>query len=195
MGRYSPDKEDIIFHPKYDSGYTRYDLSIKDIISNINKCNYPLDAKNVYVDENGNKIPIIEYIKLHGGSGGRPDAPDPTKSYRLEVLSSNGNIISSSEFESELSVILYEDNIDVTNKINERYFKWTRVSGATTHDQQSDAEWNLRWAQGAKKIPITKNDVKRRAIFNAYFVTEDAAEVVWVVDAYEEYKKFMEVEN
>lgn len=192
MGRYSPDEGDIILHPNYDSGYTRYDLSIKQIIESINDCNYPIDADNIYVDDDGNKIPIVDYIHLHGGGGGKPDAPDPSKSYRLEVTSSNGNIISGRDFESILSATLYENNTDVTKKINEKYFKWTRVSGSTTHDQQSDAEWNLRWAQGAKEIPITKNDVKKRALFNCYFVTEDAEEVVWVVDAYEQYKNIME---
>lgn len=196
MGRYSPDDGDIILHPQYDSGYTRYDLSIKQIVESINNCNYPIDADNVYVDDNGKKIPIVDYIRLHGGSGGgNPDAPDPSRSYRLEMTSSNGTIIDGHDFNSVLSVTLYEDNRDVTHIINEKYFKWTRVSGATTHDQQADAEWNLRWAQGAKSIPITNEDVKKRAVFNCYFVTEDADEVVWVVDAYNQYINLMEGDN
>ncbi len=68
MGRYSPDDGDIILHPQYDSGYTRYDLSIKQIVESINDCNYPIDADNVYVDDNGKKIPIVDYIRLHGGT-------------------------------------------------------------------------------------------------------------------------------
>lgn len=195
MGTFSYDKEDIVLHPKYDNGYYRYNLSMKEIIQSINDCNYPIDSKNIIVNDNGEIISIIDYIKKHGGSEGGGTSPDPTKSYRLELSSSNGTFITEADFSSILSVTLYEDNEDVTERINEKYFKWTRVSGSTTSDQQSDAEWNLRWSQGAKEIPITKEDVKRKAVFNAFFVTEDTSEVEWVVDAYNRYIKLMNLEE
>lgn len=53
---------------------------------------------------------------------------------------------------------------------------------------KADAEWNLRWALGAKEVPITCEDVDRHAMFQVQYVTE-AEEILWVTDVYKHYKK------
>lgn len=166
--------------PKYNDGYKRYDLSMKDIISGINNSRYPINGGNVMVpDGDGNLKPLPDVV--------RPGL-DPAKRYRLEMLSSNGNIIKDRNFSTVLSAMLFEDNKDITPTTDPKYFKWTRVSGQSEADQAADAEWNLRWATGAKEIPITCEDVERRAMFQVQYVT-DAQEVMWVVDAYNNYMK------
>lgn len=166
-------------NPRYNDGYRRYDLSMKDIIEGINISRYPINGGNVMVPgEDGTMKPLPDVI----GPGA-----DPAKRYRLEMLSSNGNIIKDRNFSTILSAMLFEDNKDVTSTTDPKYFKWTRVSGQTEADQAADAEWNLRWATGAKEVPITCEDVERRAMFQVQFVT-DAEEVLWVVDAYNNYK-------
>lgn len=173
------DETDEVMSPKYNDGYKRYDLSMKDIIDNINKSKYPINGGNVMVpDGDGNLKPLPEVI----GPG-----LDPAKRYRLEMLSSNGNIIKDRNFSTILSAMLFEDNDDITAKTDEKYFKWTRVSGTSETAQKEDAEWNLRWATGAKEVPITCEDVNRNAMFQVQFMT-DVEEVLWVVDAYNNYK-------
>lgn len=172
------DKEEILT-PRYNDGYKRYDLSMKDVIEGINTSRYPINGGNVLVpDEDGNLKPL-------------PDVVGPgvsTKKYRLEMLSSNGNIIKDRNFSTILRVVLYEENIDITERIDAKYFKWTRVSGQTEADQKADAEWNLRWALGAKEVPITCEDVDRHAMFQVQYVTE-AEEILWVTDVYKHYQR------
>lgn len=174
------DKEELI-SPRYNDGYKRYDLSMRDIIEGINTSRYPIYGGNIMVpDEDGNLKPLPDWGG--GGSG------SPSKRYRLEMISSNGNIIKDRNFSTILKAILYEDNNDVTERIDAKYFKWTRVSGQTEADQKADAEWNLRWALGAKEVPITCEDVDRHAMFQVQYVTE-AEEILWVTDVYKHYKK------
>lgn len=178
------DTQEII-QPIYNDGYKRYDLSMKDIINGINTSRYPINGGNILVpDGNGNLIPLPDYV----GNGGSGSNPNNQKIYRLEILSSNGNTIKDRKFSTILKAVLYEDNIDVTNKIDPIYFKWTRVSGQTEEDQISDAEWNLRWALGAKEIPITCEDVDRHAMFQVQYVN-DIEEILWVTDMYKQYQK------
>jgi hypothetical protein len=74
----------------------------------------------------------------------------------------------------------------VTEIKDKRYFKWARFSGSSENDQIEDAKWNLKWADGAKEIPITADDVNRNAMFQVQFVTEKEADL-WVNEAYKTY--------
>ena len=169
-----------VLTPIYDNEKQSYHLTMDNVINSINNSKIPINGSVVWLpDRNGKLIPLTEWIKLYGGgtggsSGGSGGGGNlqPTKQYRLEMKSSRGNIIKDKNFSTVLSAVLYEDNEDVTNIKQEKYFKWSRVSGATEYDQLADAEWNLKWSAGAKQIPITADDVNRNAMFQVQFVTE-----------------------
>ena len=154
-------------NPIYNDNNKDYYLSMKDIIEGINTSKYPLSGENVWLpDKDGNLIPLPEWIGNGngGGSGGSGSGgAKPTKQYRVEMLSTQGNIIK-----------------------DKKYFKWARFSGSTEKDQIADAQWNLKWAAGAKEIPITADDVNRNAMFQVQFVTEAQANL-WVQEAYKAY--------
>ena len=176
--------------PKFNDNDKDYYLSMKDVIEGINTSKYPLSGENVWLpDEDGNLIPLPEWIGnggIGGGGSGGSGGASPTKQYRVEMLSTQGNIIKDKNFTTTLRAVVYEDNVDVTAKKDKKYFKWARFSGSTEKDQIEDAKWNLKWAAGAKEIPITADDVNRNAMFQVQFVTEAQANL-WVQEAYKAY--------
>lgn len=177
-------------NPKFNDDSKNYYLSMQDVIEGINTSKFPLSGENVWLpDEDGNLIPLPEWIGNGiggGGVGGGSGGAKPTKQYRVEMLSTQGNIIKDKNFTTTLRAIVYEDNVDVTAKKDKKYFKWARFSGSTEKDQIADAEWNLKWAAGAKEIPITADDVNRNAMFQVQFVTDSQA-TLWVQEAYKAY--------
>ena len=171
-----------VVKPDYSDSNKDYSVSLRDVIDGINKSRYKLSGKNVWLpDENGNLVPLPDWVGTKPGQGNQP-----AKQYRVEMISTQGNIIKDKQFNTILKAILYEDNEDVTALKDKKYFKWARFSGSTERDQIADAEWNLKWANGAKEIPITHEDVNRSAMFQVQFVTEREAEK-WVKEAYKAY--------
>ena len=171
-----------VVKPDYSDSNKDYSVSLRDVIDGINKSRYKLSGKNVWLpDENGNLVPLPDWVGTKPGQGNQP-----AKQYRVEMISTQGNIIKDKQFNTILKAILYEDNEDVTALKDKKYFKWARFSGSTERDQIADAEWNLKWANGAKEIPITHEDVNRNAMFQVQFVTEKEAEL-WVKEAYKAY--------
>lgn len=171
-----------VVKPDYSDSNKDYSVSLRDVIDGINKSRYKLSGKNVWLpDENGNLVPLPDWVGTKPGQGNQP-----AKQYRVEMISTQGNIIKDKQFNTILKAILYEDNEDVTALKDKKYFKWARFSGSTERDQIADAEWNLKWANGAKEIPITHEDVNRNAMFQVQFVTEKEAEL-WVKEAYRAY--------
>ena len=171
-----------VVKPDYSDSNKDYSISLRDVIDGINKSRYKLSGKNVWLpDENGNLVPLPDWVGTKPGQGNQP-----AKQYRVEMISTQGNIIKDKQFNTILKAILYEDNEDVTALKDKKYFKWARFSGSTERDQIADAEWNLKWANGAKEIPITHEDVNRNAMFQVQFVTEKEAEI-WVKEAYKAY--------
>ena len=171
-----------VVKPDYSDSNKDYSVSLRDVIDGINKSRYKLSGKNVWLpDENGNLVPLPDWVGTKPGQGNQP-----AKQYRVEMISTQGNIIKDKQFNTILKAILYEDNEDVTALKDKKYFKWARFSGSTERDQIADAEWNLKWANGAKEIPITHEEVNRNAMFQVQFVTEKEAEI-WVKEAYRAY--------
>ena len=157
-----------VVKPDYSDSNKDYSVSLRDVIDGINKSRYKLSGKNVWLpDENGNLVPLPDWVGTKPGQGNQP-----AKQYRVEMISTQGNIIKDKQFNTILKAILYEDNEDVTALKDKKYFKWARFSGSTERDQIADAEWNLKWANGAKEIPITHEDINRNAMFQVKFVTE-----------------------
>ena len=174
------DESVAFISPKYNPGLKRYALPIDNIVNGLNEAGYPIDG---------------EIIEVPDGNGGRVPLPDrlddiinnSANLYRLEIFSSNGNVIKDLNFKSILKATLYKNNRDITSQTPEKYFKWTRKTSEDPADVAADAEWNLRWSQGAKEIPITTEDINRNAVFNCFYVTEND-EVMWVRNAYDEYR-------
>lgn len=172
------DKE--IIKPEYNDNNKDYNISLKNVISGINSSKYKLNGNNVWLpDEDGNLVSLPNWVNKQPGA-------KPNKQYRVEMISTQGNIIKDKKFNTILKAIVYEDNEDVTAIKDKKYFKWARFSGNTEKDQIADAEWNLKWANGAKEIPITHEDVNRNAMFQVQFVTEKEADL-WVKEAYKAY--------
>lgn len=86
-------------------------------------------------DKYGNLVPLPEWVNKQPGQG-----DIDTKHYRVEMISTQGNIIKDKQFSTTLKAIVYEDNQDVTAIKNKKYFKWARFSGSTEQDQIADAE-------------------------------------------------------
>lgn len=168
--------------PDYSDSNKDYNLSLRDVISGINNSKYKLSGENVWLpDKNGNLVSLPNWINSQ-------PSIQPNKQYRVEMLSTQGNIIKDKKFHTILKAVVYEDNENVTAIKDKKYFKWARFSGTTEKDQIADAEWNLKWANGAKEIPITHEDVNRNAMFQVQFVTEKEA-VLWekaALTAYQE---------
>lgn len=172
-------KETII--PTYNDGNKEYNISMANIINGINNSSNKLDGNNVWLpDKNGELISLPNWVADQPGAGNNPN------NYRLEMISTQGTIIKDKKFTTVLKAIVYENNENVTDIKEEKYFKWSRFSGATEQDQILDAEWNYKWASGAKEIPITNEDVNRNAMFQVQFVTEQESEI-WEKAAYEAY--------
>lgn len=172
-------------NPIYNNGNHDYYVSMQDVIEGINSSKHKLSGNNVWLpDEDGNLIPLPDWI----GNGGPGGGVTPFKQYRLEMLTTQGNIIKDKNFSTTLKAVLYEDNEDVTAIKDSKYFKWARFSGATESDQIADAEWNLKWSKGAKEIPITNEDVNRNAQFQVQFVTDKQSDI-WIEQAYKNYMK------
>ena len=73
-------------------------------------------------DEDGNLLPLPDWIGNVPGGGGGGGAHE-TKQYKLEMLSSQGNIIKDKNFQTTLRAVLYENNEDVTALKDAKYFK------------------------------------------------------------------------
>lgn len=170
-----------IIKPVYSDSDKDYNVSVKDVISGINNSKHKLNGNNIWLpDKDGNLVPLPDWV------GNKPGGMQPTKQYRVEMLSTQGNIIKDKNFTTTLKAVVYEDNIDVTDIKDKKYFKWARFSGSSEKDQIADAKWNLKWAEGAKEIPITADDVDRNAMFQVQFVTEKEHEI-WIKEAYNMY--------
>lgn len=167
--------------PNYSDSNKDYSVSVRDVISSINNSKYKLSGKNVWLpDKNGNLVSLPDWVS------DQPGMKEPAKQYRIEMISTQGNIIKDKNFTTVLKAIVYEDNIDVTDIKDKKYFKWSRFSGSTEKDQIADSKWNLKWAEGAKEIPITNDDVDRNAMFQVQFVTEKEAKI-WETEALNTY--------
>lgn len=174
--------------PDYDNNDKNYNISIRDIVSGINQSKSKLSGANVWLpDKHGNLVPLPEWVgNQPSGGNGNGNGGVNSKHYRVEMISTQGNIIKDKHFTTILKAIVYENNQDITAIKDKRYFKWARFSGSTEKDQIADAEWNLKWAEGAKEIPITHEDVNRNAMFQVQFVTEKEARI-WEQEAYNAY--------
>lgn len=155
------EQDEHVVHPVWNDGYQRYDLSIAEIIEKIQESGYNLSG-------DATLSPDI-------------DLDDDDNDYKLEIHSDNGVFVSPS-ISLVLSVKLIINNVDMTDRVDMRHFKWIRSS----NDSVADKEWNLRHSFGMKTLYITHEDVNRRATFHcAYLSGEQESE--FVRNAYDAY--------
>lgn len=82
--------------------------------------------------------------------------------YDVDIVSTNGSVFKNGQISTTLIAIVYHGAEDITDKIDESKFIWTRIS----NDKEGDIIWNHRYAGGRKRIVVTKDDVYNRATFN-----------------------------
>lgn len=87
------------------------------------------------------------------------------KMYRVEIVTSDSTIISTSADKATMSCRVYSWDTDITDTINASLFKWKRISS----DAEADIVWNaMPEHQGFKSITIDADDV----ISNSSFTCE-----------------------
>lgn len=82
--------------------------------------------------------------------------------YDVEIISTNGIVFKNGIVETQLIAIVRKGKEDVTEKIDESRFIWTRISD----DAVGDEIWNQQYVGGRKKVAVTKSDIQNRATFN-----------------------------
>ena len=127
-----------IIRPKYNSGSHSYEIPIESITDALRRYGFKAES-----DYEGN----------------------PFEQYKLEAFSSNGVIITHSKFNTTLSVSLYLNNINITARTEDKYFKWVRISS----DNIKDKEWNNNHA-GVKNIDISAIEVLDDTVFHCVFL-------------------------
>lgn len=88
-----------------------------------------------------------------------------SKMYRVEIVTKNSTVISTSEDKATLECRVYSWDSDITSTLDQRLFDWKRTSSNT----ELDAVWNaMPEHQGKKSITIDADDV----IDNSSFTCE-----------------------
>lgn len=115
--------------------------------------------------QTGSDIPSDYIWTLVKGEQGLPGED----SWRVEILSSSGNIFKNSNINTVLDARVYKGDLDVTDTIAVSRFRWTRVSD----DSYSDNLWNQNHFAGITTVNITNDDVKHRATFKCQLLDEN----------------------
>lgn len=93
-----------------------------------------------------------------------PGVVDEIKSnvvYKVDLISTRGNICTSDDWTSRLIARVYHGKTDITDEIDAARFKWTR----TSTDPDKDTAWNVSHAGGQKEITISHEDAKVKSTF------------------------------
>lgn len=96
------------------------------------------------------------------------DGIDGEDVYRVEILSTRGNIFKNGEIGTTLVANVYKGSEDITANVNSANFRWTRAST----DTAGDTTWNNKYAGGRKEVAITNEDVYVRATFSCQILGE-----------------------
>lgn len=86
---------------------------------------------------------------------------DGSDSYSLHVESDSGTVFRNHMVETTLRARLYKAGTEITDRIPDEQFLWSRISD----DTDSDALWNAEEHRG-RTLRITGEDVWRKAVFN-----------------------------
>lgn len=136
-----------IIHPRYDGGSHRYSIDAEDVAFAIRQLGFKSES-----DYEGN----------------------PFEQYRLDANSSNGVIMTHSKFNTVLSISLYLNNINITERTPEKYFRWARVSS----NEEADKIWNETHKDGFKELKIEAIDILENTVFHCAYVSTAIDEIV-----------------
>lgn len=93
-------------------------------------------------------------------------ADDGEDAYKVEILSTNGNIFKNGIIDTWIYAVVYKGSEDVTNEIELSRFRWTKTSS----DPVADQKWNAKYFGGAKEIKLTTDDIYKRATFECKII-------------------------
>jgi hypothetical protein len=86
---------------------------------------------------------------------------DGEASYSVHVESDNGTVFRNGVISTVLRARVYKGGTEITERIPESSFRWTR----TSRDTESDTLWNAGRHEG-KELPVTEDDVWYKAVFS-----------------------------
>ena len=89
------------------------------------------------------------------------EGKDGEDSYRVEVLSTQGNTFKNGIIETWIYATVYRGMVDITANIDANRFRWTRYS----ENEVADKLWNDKYFGGVKEVKITSQDIYQRATF------------------------------
>lgn len=120
------------------------------------------NVETLKIDEFGNISIKASSLQIVGDNGNFENAATENDiAWKVEILSSNGNIFKNNIIDTVLSAKVYKGKKDVTNEIEASRFRWKRTSINTTRD----IKWNDEDGIGTKEIIVTREDVQQRATF------------------------------
>ena len=131
-----------VIHPIYNGGYHNYDILAEDVANALRLLGFKSES-----DYEGN----------------------PFEQYRLEMNSSNGIIMTNNKFTTTLSVSLYLNNINITERTDKKYFRWVKISG----DDVKDKEWNEAHREGVKELQLTALDILADTVFHCAYISAE----------------------
>lgn len=123
--------------------------------------NISSDFGSIELDFNMSGVHLLKKITWSKAKRGQT-GPQGDSVYKVEVVSSNGNIFSNGEVNSILYAVIYYGGVDVTATISADRCIWTRTSS----NPAADEIWNAEHSMGSKSIAIDINDVYERATFS-----------------------------
>lgn len=146
--------------PAGEDGTTLYTwMKYADDEQGTNMSNDPTGKK--YMGVAYNKTTINESNFASDYSWSLIQGPQGEDAWRIEILSTNGNIFKNGYINTLLYVKVYKGDTDITDSIPIDRFRWTRISS----DPYSDNIWNQNHYSGVTTISVTKDDVYQRATF------------------------------
>ena len=131
----------------------------------VGDCYLNTDTCNVYecITEGDAVTAVWQYkLNIKGDKG---------ESFTVVIESSNGNVVRFNEpFTMTLSCRVYLNTDEITSRLGDWRFRWTR----TSEDPVADEEWNSKAkAIGHKQVTITNEDVLGRCVFNCEVNLDD----------------------
>ena len=121
------------------------------------------NVETLKIDEEGNVSLKVNTLQIVAANTGEFEnaATENDIAWKLEIISSNGNIFKNNIVDTVLSARVYKGRKDMTDELPASSFRWTRTSMNPTRD----ARWNNADGIGVKSITITREDINQRATF------------------------------
>lgn len=155
-GLIMPDREYIISditRPYVERYRSKSPESIKEYVPS------SVDIASIHIEVYGDKetTNLLDNETIMVASEGK----DGEDSYRVEVLSTQGNTFKNGIIETWIYATVYRGMVDITANIDANRFRWTRYS----ENEVADKLWNDKYFGGVKEVKITSQDIYQRATF------------------------------